>query len=188
MSDDDDVDFASANQRFTNFITKTKNQESCFTFCSSKNLSSLFHGSESTVRSTVVYVPPKQPKKGIMKTIHDNEKTRVFFACSRFDTQSDDSSCCSSIFIVKFHLFFFSFWCFYLTSFFKRQQWYRSEMETKRKNGCCHFIYWSFNISAYFILEKDSTNNSGSYKHFIRFYRIILIIEFCTIWLSTLKQ
>ncbi|CAF1612854.1 unnamed protein product [Rotaria magnacalcarata] len=45
MSDDDDIDFTSANQ-------------------SSRNLASLFHGSEPAVASpTVAYVPPKQPKK-----------------------------------------------------------------------------------------------------------------------------
>ncbi|CAF4322449.1 unnamed protein product [Rotaria socialis] len=45
MSDDDDIDFTSANQ-------------------SSRNLASLFHGSEPAVAApTVAYVPPKQPKK-----------------------------------------------------------------------------------------------------------------------------
>ncbi|CAF2503528.1 unnamed protein product [Rotaria sp. Silwood2] len=44
MSDDDDIDFTSTNQ-------------------SSRNLASLFHGSETAAAPTVAYVPPKQPKK-----------------------------------------------------------------------------------------------------------------------------
>ncbi|CAF3617892.1 unnamed protein product [Rotaria sordida] len=44
MSDDDDIDFTSANQ-------------------SSKNLATLFHGGEPTAAPTIAYVPPKQPKK-----------------------------------------------------------------------------------------------------------------------------
>ncbi|CAF0874127.1 unnamed protein product [Rotaria sp. Silwood1] len=44
MSDDDDIDFTSANQ-------------------SSRNLATLFHGGETAAAPTVAYVPPKQPKK-----------------------------------------------------------------------------------------------------------------------------
>jgi hypothetical protein len=64
-------------------------------------LATLFHGGEpaaKVIASTAAYIPPKQPKKGILQT---RSRDWFVFIFNRFYAEDYDSKCCSSIFIVN---------------------------------------------------------------------------------------
>jgi hypothetical protein len=67
-------------------------------------LATLFHGGEpaaKVIASTAAYVPPKQPKKGILQRKQTGSRDWVVFVFNRFYAEDYDSNCCSSIFIVN---------------------------------------------------------------------------------------
>ncbi len=100
MSDEDDFDYTTTNRRF---LKKKMNLHVLFVLhFSSGNLATIFHGGESASTApaaTTAYVPPKQPKKGILHQRKTDHMT--FFFYLRFRTKGHDRNTCSNIFIVN---------------------------------------------------------------------------------------